>query len=83
MLLDLDRFKSINDARGHVAGDRVLAVVSRRIETAVREDAMVARLGGDDLVVLCDTAQYAAKRFGGDTVVRHSAQLASKRAQSA
>jgi len=52
MLLDLDRFKPINDAHGHDAGDAVLAAVSERLVQAVREVDLVARLGGDEFAVL-------------------------------
>ena len=50
--LDLDGFKPINDRHGHGAGDKVLVEVTRRIKEAVREDDTVARLGGDQFVVL-------------------------------
>ena len=50
--LDLDGFKPVNDRHGHGAGDKVLVEVTRRIKEAVREDDTVARLGGDQFVVL-------------------------------
>jgi diguanylate cyclase (GGDEF)-like protein len=52
ILLDLDRFKDINDTLGHPVGDRVLQVVAARIEQAVRPGDLVARLGGDEFAVL-------------------------------
>jgi diguanylate cyclase (GGDEF)-like protein/PAS domain S-box-containing protein len=52
LFLDVDRFKEINDAYGHLAGDRVLQAVGRRIRSSVRPDDDVARFGGDEFVVL-------------------------------
>jgi diguanylate cyclase (GGDEF)-like protein len=52
LLLDLDRFKQINDALGHRCGDRVLVEVGRRLAGAVRPGDLVARLGGDEFAVV-------------------------------
>ncbi len=57
MILDLDRFKEVNDTLGHAAGDALLVEVSRRLERAVRRGDFVARLGGDEFAILmpCET----------------------------
>lgn len=52
LYLDLDGFKTINDALGHAAGDQVIESTARRLEQCVRKGDMVARVGGDEFVVL-------------------------------
>ncbi|HEX4650021.1 MAG TPA: bifunctional diguanylate cyclase/phosphodiesterase [Granulicella sp.] len=52
MLLDLDRFKEINDSFGHNAGDEVLKEFARRLQSTTRGRDLVARLGGDEFVIL-------------------------------
>ncbi len=60
ILIDLDGFKSVNDIRGHVAGDRVLCEVALRLRRNLPPGAVAARLGGDEFAVLLATGPEAA-----------------------
>ena len=51
--IDLDDFKATNDTHGHDVGDALLAAVGRRLQAAVRTQDLVARVGGDEFVVVC------------------------------
>jgi len=51
--LDLDRFKPINDTHGHLVGDQVLQNVAERMQVCVRSSDTVARIGGDEFILLC------------------------------
>ena len=67
VLADLDRFKEVNDTLGHLAGDELLRVVSRRLTDALRTDDTVARLGGDEFGLLLadvDDADEAQEMLG-------------------
>lgn len=54
MLLDLDRFKSVNDSLGHDVGDELLKAVSDRLKSCVREVDTVARMGGDEFTIILE-----------------------------
>ncbi|HEY5718652.1 MAG TPA: bifunctional diguanylate cyclase/phosphodiesterase [Motiliproteus sp.] len=58
MLVDLNDFKEVNDAFGHAQGDQLLCVVAKRIRTAVREEEVISRVGGDEFAVLLESIEH-------------------------
>jgi len=64
MMIDLDRFKAVNDTLGHPIGDRLLGRVSERLSSLVTENEMIGRLGGDEFAVVIRDASDPARIEG-------------------
>ena len=77
LFIDLDHFKTLNDARGHGVGDAVLVEVSRRLRAHLREIDLVARLGGDEFVAVLPMLGELRER------AMHNAQAAAEKIRAA
>lgn len=77
VLIDLDRFRAVNDTLGHLAGDRLLLQIADRLRQALPPDAEAARLGGDEFAVLLPIADSttSAQRVARNLVAELSSPL--------
>ena len=68
LYIDLDRFKIVNDSLGHAVGDELLVAVARRLESSIHADDIIARIGGDEFVIVlhhledAESARRVARR---------------------
>ena len=65
LFMDIDRFKDVNDSHGHEFGDLLLRAVAQRLAKSVRQSDTVARIGGDEFVIILETAQRDREADGG------------------
>jgi diguanylate cyclase (GGDEF)-like protein/PAS domain S-box-containing protein len=70
MAIDLDRFKAVNDAAGHAAGDAVLCEVAAACRLTVRSSDVVARLGGDEFAIILDNCDEDRAKYLGEQLLR-------------
>lgn len=73
MILDLDRFKSVNDSFGHAAGDEVLVEVAKRIRDNLRGVDLVARIGGEEFLIAMPDTSLAVVRIAAERL-RHAVE---------
>lgn len=72
LMVDLDRFKSINDTLGHMVGDKLLALVSARLQSLMGDGQLCGRLGGDEFaIVMTDASDHAAIGNLAARVIEH------------
>lgn len=77
LVIDLDHFRQINDSLGHDAGDRVLLDIGQRMQSCLREQDMLARIGGDQFAVLLWPADHAAAEASARRLLKVVAQPCS------
>ena len=76
LFIDLDGFKEVNDEFGHDVGDSLLVAFARRVLQEVRQSDMVARIGGDEFVVVCD--RLASPRVEGAALAQRIQQIVAE-----
>ncbi|MFC3531410.1 sensor domain-containing diguanylate cyclase [Vogesella facilis] len=69
LFADLDQFKPINDVHGHVIGDRVLSLVAQRLRSAVRNNDLLVRVGGDEFAILLENSNDSGARAVASKII--------------
>ncbi|HEY5474799.1 MAG TPA: GGDEF domain-containing protein [Candidatus Limnocylindrales bacterium] len=75
LFMDIDRFKEVNDAHGHEFGDLLLRAVAQRLRKSVRQSDTVARIGGDEFVIILETVRQIGE--GGTVALKVERALAT------
>jgi diguanylate cyclase (GGDEF)-like protein/PAS domain S-box-containing protein len=83
LVLDLDGFKALNDARGHAAGDRMIGEIARALGAQLRESDTIARLGGDEFAVLLPWGGANGARVVADAILARVRELGAPSADEA
>lgn len=78
MVVDIDRFKTINDTHGHDIGDLILKQTAQAIKSGLRSQDVVCRTGGDEFLVICPETDLAAARVCGERVHQAVANMRLK-----
>ncbi|EKF48546.1 sensory box histidine kinase [Thermosipho africanus H17ap60334] len=63
IFLDLDNFKEVNDSFGHLVGDEVLRIISRRLKNTVKSDDLIIRYGGDEFIILVNSTKEGLEKL--------------------
>jgi diguanylate cyclase (GGDEF)-like protein len=74
MMIDVDQFKSINDAFGHQAGDQVLSAIAQTLASVRRHSDAVGRIGGDEFAVLLPETTLAQAKMAAERLIRSTSQ---------
>jgi len=75
MMIDIDRFKEVNDTHGHAVGDQVLLEVARTIRRSARKEDAVCRMGGEEFLVICRNADLSSSLHAAERLRKAVAGL--------